>query len=59
MSTSAYLLNKCPTKKLGNITPAKSWPGFKPNLSHLKVFGLVAYRHVPDQFRKKLVGKGK
>lgn len=27
-------------------------------MSHLRVFGSVAYRHVSDQFRKKLDDKG-
>lgn len=31
---------------------------FKPNISHLRVFGSLAYRHVPDQLRKKLDDKG-
>lgn len=29
----------------------------KPNLSHFKVLSSVAYRHVPDQLRKKLDDK--
>ena len=31
----------------------KKWNGEKVNLSHLKVFGCVAYAHVPNQLRKK------
>ncbi|GAU30980.1 hypothetical protein TSUD_104940 [Trifolium subterraneum] len=30
---------------------------YKPNVSHLKVFGSIAYRHVPDQLRSKLDDK--
>lgn len=41
-----------------NITPEESWSGFKSNMSHLKVFGSIAYKHVPDQLRKKLDDKG-
>lgn len=51
-------LNRCPTKMLKNITLEECWLRFKPNMIHLKVFGLVAYRHVPGQLRKKLYDKG-
>lgn len=58
VSTAAYLLNRCLTKKLENITPEEVWSGFKPSLSHLRVFGSVAFRHIPGQLRKKLDDKG-
>ena len=29
----------------------------KPSLSHLKVFGSITHRHVPDQLRRKLDDK--
>lgn len=59
LSTIAYLLNMCPTKKLKNIALEESWSGFKPNMSHLKVFCSIAYRQVLYQLRKKLEDKGK
>ncbi|GAU38708.1 hypothetical protein TSUD_396360 [Trifolium subterraneum] len=31
--------------------------GSKPSVNHLRVFGSVAYKHVPDQLRKKLDNK--
>ncbi|GAU17221.1 hypothetical protein TSUD_324240 [Trifolium subterraneum] len=34
------------------ITPEECWSGIKPSLSHLKVFGSLAYRHVPDHVKK-------
>ncbi|XP_058784891.1 uncharacterized protein LOC131659762 [Vicia villosa] len=58
VSTATYLLNRCPTKKLEKLTPEEAWCEFKPNLSHLHVFGSVAYKHVPGQLRKKLDDKG-
>ena len=58
VSTAAYLLNRCPTKKLEKITPEEVWSGFKPSLSHLRVFGSVAFRHIPGQLRRKLDDKG-
>ena len=50
-------MNRCPTKKLEGITPEECWSGVKPSLSHLKVFGSIAHRHVPDQLRRKLDDK--
>lgn len=58
VSTSTYLLNKCPTKKLEDITPEESWYEFKQKMSHLRVFDSVSYRQVPNQLRKKLNNKG-
>ncbi|GAU51256.1 hypothetical protein TSUD_412480, partial [Trifolium subterraneum] len=54
VNTACYVLNRCPTKRLNNVTPEECWSGNKPNVSHLKVFGSIAYRHVPDQLRSKL-----
>ncbi|GAU22960.1 hypothetical protein TSUD_247040 [Trifolium subterraneum] len=57
VSTACYVLNRCPTKRLNGVTPEECWSGNKPNVSHLKVFGSIAYRHVPDQLRSKLDDK--
>ncbi|GAU11617.1 hypothetical protein TSUD_346090 [Trifolium subterraneum] len=57
VNTACYVLNRCPTKRLNNVTPEECWSGNKPNVSHLKVFGSIAYRHVPDQLISKLDDK--
>jgi predicted nucleotidyltransferase len=57
VSTATYVLNICPPKKLNGITPKECLSSNKPNVSHLRVFGSVAYRHVPDQLRRKLDDK--
>ena len=36
------------------ITPYERWYGKKPNVTHVKVFGYIAYAHVPDVQRRKL-----
>ena len=36
------------------VTPYERWYGKRPNVSNLKVFGCVAYLHVPDLLRQKL-----
>ena len=30
------------------------WFGRKPNVGHLKIFGAIAYSHIPPKLRKKL-----
>lgn len=57
MSTATYILNKCSTKRLEYITPEEYWFGIKPSLSHLKLFGSIAYRYMPDQLRRNLYDK--
>lgn len=45
-STTVYLLNTCPTKKLEKAIPEEAWSGFKQNLNHLRTFGSIVYRRV-------------
>jgi transposase InsO family protein len=40
---ATYLLNRLPTKSMGNQTPFEAWLGKKPHLAHLRVFGCVAH----------------
>ena len=52
-----YILNRCPIKSVRDKTPQEVWSGRKPNFSHLKVFGCIAYAHVQDELKKKLNNK--
>jgi len=36
------------------MTPEENLTSKKPNVSHLKVFGCIAYVHVPDEKKSKL-----
>ena len=36
------------------MTPEERYTGRKPDISHLKIFGCIAYVHVPDELRSKL-----
>ena len=56
VTTAAYILNKCPTKKLEKV-PEEAWCGRKPSVQHLRVFGSLCYKHVPDVRRSKLEDK--
>lgn len=58
VSTTSYVLNRCPTKRLDNLTPEEAWTGVKPDISHLRIFGSLCWKRVPDQIRQKLDDKG-
>ncbi|KAK1409296.1 hypothetical protein QVD17_35822 [Tagetes erecta] len=51
---SVYLLNRIPTKAVKNSTPYEQWRGRKPILSHIKVFGCVAFAKKLETGIKKL-----
>ncbi|WVZ15014.1 hypothetical protein V8G54_012580 [Vigna mungo] len=57
VSTAVYILNRCPTKRLEEKVPWEVWTGVKPTVSHLNVFGSLAFMHIPDQKRTKLQDK--
>lgn len=55
--TAMYLLNRCPTKALDNITPFEAYTGRKPGIAHLRIFGALCYVHVPKELKHKLESK--
>ncbi|KAM1699812.1 hypothetical protein ACFX2K_031115 [Malus domestica] len=55
--TAVYILNRCPTKALGNTTSFEAYSGRKPGIAHLKIFGSLCYVHVPTETRQKLDAK--
>ena len=60
VSTAVYVLNRTMhSSRKGIKTAYEEWTGREPELSHVKVFGPMAYAHVPKQFRKKLDDKAK
>jgi len=58
INCAVYILNRCPTKAVMNKVPEEAWSGRKQGVTHMKVFGCVAYAHIPDQLRRKLDSKG-
>jgi transposase InsO family protein len=40
---AVYILNRSPTKALEGRTPYEAWHGRKPAVSHLRVFGCLAF----------------
>lgn len=57
VACSVHILNRAPTKSLKDQSPFEAWTGKKPDISYFRVFGCVAYAHVPDDLRKKLDNK--
>eukprot|EP00253_Pinus_taeda_P004299 PITA_04299 len=55
--TAVYLLNRSPTQAVKGKTPEEVWSGRKPKISHLKVFGSIAYTWIPAAKRSKLDSK--
>ena len=53
------MINGGPSTPLEYKLPEEVWSGKEIKLSHLKVFGCVAYVHFSDQGRKKLDPKSK
>jgi hypothetical protein len=41
--TAIDILNRSPTKALDGRTPYEAWHGRKPAVSHLRVFGCLAF----------------
>ena len=54
VSCAVYLSNRSPTKNVRDQTPQEAWSGRKPSVKHLRIFGSIAYAHVPHQGRVKL-----
>ncbi|MCH89137.1 copia-type polyprotein, partial [Trifolium medium] len=52
-----YLLNRCPTHAVKNITPQEAWSGVKPSVEHLRVWGCIANVHILEAKRGKLDDK--
>ena len=51
---AVYLLNRLPTRPMGEKTPFEAMNGRKPHLGHLKVFGCLAHAKQTTPHLKKL-----
>ena len=58
VSSSTYIINRCPTKSVTNVVVECAWSGRKHSVTHMRVFVCVTYAHVQDELRKKLDIKG-
>ena len=53
VNTAAYIRNRVTTATSGQ-TPYERWYGRIPDVSHFRVFGCMAYAHIPEVERTKL-----
>ncbi|CAL8155287.1 unnamed protein product [Prunus armeniaca] len=51
--TTVYILNRCPTRALGDKTLFKAYSKRKPRIAHFKIFGYLCYVHIPSEVRQK------
>jgi len=54
ITTAVYIMNRTPTAIVHGMTPKENFIGKKLDVSHLGVFGCIAYVHVPNEKRSKL-----
>lgn len=59
INTAVYIRNRGPTKAVKGMTPYEALTGKKPNVSHFRTFGCIAYAHVAKDERHKLDPKAK
>ena len=57
ISTAVDIRNRLPRAVKDTKIPHELWIGRKPNVSHMKVFGCIAYAHVEPEKRRKLDSK--
>ena len=51
---AVYLMNRCTTSGVHEVTPHKKYFRKRSDLSHTRIFGSIAYVHIPDKKRQKL-----
>ena len=54
VSTAVLMKNVSPSSYLQDMTPYERWWNQKPDVSNLRIFGCIAYVHVPAEKRTKL-----
>ena len=54
VQAAIYIKNRTPTRSVVKMTPYEAWTGRKPSLGHFRVFGCLAFVHIPEERRKKL-----
>jgi len=54
VTTAVYIMNQTPIAAVHGMTSKEKFTCKKPNVSHFRMFGCIAYVHVPDEKRSKL-----
>ncbi len=59
VTTAVYIMSRTPTAAVHGMTLEEKFTCKKTDVSHLRVFGCIAYVHVPNEKRSKLDAKAK
>ena len=59
VATAVYLRNRSPTTAVKGMTPFEALTGEKPRVDTLRVFGSLAYAHIPKDERQKFDSKAR
>ena len=59
VNTAVYIMNMTPIATIHDVMPEEQYTGKQPKLSHMKVFGCIAYVHVLNELRINLNPKAK
>jgi len=51
--TTIYIMNQTPTSTVHGMTLEEKFTSKKLDVSHLRMFGCIAYVHVPNEKRSK------
>jgi hypothetical protein len=54
VANAVYIMNQTPTTSIHGMTPEEKFTSKKLDVSHLVMFGCIAYVHVPNEKRSKL-----
>jgi hypothetical protein len=54
VSTAVYIKNRLPSRVLPNLTPFARWTRKKPDISHLRTFGYLAFALIHGDLRTQL-----
>ena len=52
-NSSIYLMNRCTTSRVHDVTPHERYYGNKPDLTHIRIFGSIAFVHILDEKKEQ------
>ena len=51
---ASYIQNRVPHKHLYGMTPFDNWSGYKPDVTHFRIFSSKTWARIPTEKRKAL-----
>ena len=56
---ASYIQYRVPHNQLDGFTPFEAWSGYKPDVTHFRIFGSKAWSRIPIEKRKDLQPQSK